>query len=60
MLRTISKAIAEIRASDPDTGVTVYLIREAIKQNKVKHVKTGNKYLVNLRSLKEYLGMEVA
>lgn len=37
------------------TGLAEYFVRQLVKQNKIKFVKAGTKYLLNLDSLIEYL-----
>lgn len=54
-MRTINEAAAEMREADPHTAVTPHFIRQLILAGKVPHVKAGNKYLVNLDGLQEYL-----
>lgn len=37
------------------SGLTKHCIRQLVLQNKIKYVKAGKKYLINLGSLVEYL-----
>ena len=37
------------------SGLAKYSIRQMVLQNKVKYVRTGKKYLINIESLIEYL-----
>lgn len=37
------------------TGLAKYAVRQLVLQNKVKYIRCGKKYLVNLDSLIEYL-----
>lgn len=37
------------------TGLAVYHVRKLVQQRKVKYVRSGSKYLVNVDSLIEYL-----
>lgn len=37
------------------TGLAVYHVRKLVQQRKVKYVRSGSKYLVNVNSLIEYL-----
>lgn len=55
MVRTIDKAIEELRKKDPDTPVTAYTLRRWIKSGVIPSVKSGNKYLVNMEILENYL-----
>ena len=38
-----------------NTGLAKYHVRQLVLQDKIKYVKAGRKYLVNLESLIEYL-----
>lgn len=55
MVRTIEKAVEELRKQDPDTPVTAYMLRRWIKSGVLPSVKSGNKYLVNMEILDQYL-----
>jgi hypothetical protein len=57
MLRSINEALDILKKDDAETAVTVYLIRQLCKTEKVKHIESGKKYLVDMRSLRAYLGM---
>ena len=37
------------------SGLAKYRIRQMVLQNKVKYVRAGKKYLINIESLVEYL-----
>ena len=54
-MRTISEAISEIRAADPNSGITPYRIRQLILCGILPSVRAGNKYLLNLDDLLDYL-----
>ena len=54
-IRTIQQCLNEIRVLDSQTAVTENFIRNLCKDNKVKHFKSGNKYLVNLDDLLDFL-----
>ena len=54
-MRTIQEAAAELRRIDPHTAVTPYFIRRLVLSGTIPHVKAGNKRLVNLDTLLEYL-----
>ena len=58
--RTIKSCLAEIQKWDKDTAVTEHFIRNLIKSEKVVYYKSGNKALVSLGSVLNYLGMEGA
>jgi excisionase family DNA binding protein len=54
-MRTISEAYKAIKESDPQTALTSYAIRRMIVQKAIPSVQSGNRYLVNLDALLEYL-----
>lgn len=54
-IRTIDKAYDEIKAKDPDTALSRYLVRQMIKQGLVPSIKTGNKRLVDVDVLEEHI-----
>ena len=55
MLRSIKKAFDVIASEDPGTAVTVHTIRTWCKEGKIKNLTTGNKILVDIDSLKNYI-----
>ena len=54
-MRTIQEAAAELRRIDPHTAVTPYFIRRIVLDGTIPHVRAGNKRLINLDTLLEYL-----
>jgi len=58
MLRSIKKAFDEIKARDADTAVTVHTIRTWCKQGKIKCLNAGNKVLVDMQSLLDYIDIK--
>lgn len=44
-----------IRQAAAEAGIAEYFLRQLVKQNKVRYVRAGKKYLVNLDSLISYL-----
>lgn len=54
-MRTISEAVSEIRAADPNSAVTPYRVRQLILSGVLPSVRAGNKYLIDLDVLIEYL-----
>lgn len=54
-MRTATGVMAEIKAQDPDTEVTLHYIRYLIKENLVPVVCVGTKKLVNVDLLIERL-----
>jgi hypothetical protein len=55
-MRTIKKAIAELREVDMDCCVSEYWLRCAVKVGTIPSVMAGNKALINFDKLLEYLG----
>lgn len=58
MLRSIKKALDDVKASDPETAVTIYSIRKWCKEGKIKCIMTGKKILVDMQSLHNYLNIK--
>lgn len=58
MLRSIKKSFDIIKAGDPETGITVHTIRQWCKQGKIKCLTAGNKVLVDMDSLMNYITFE--
>ena len=54
-MRMASGVLAEIKAMDPGTQVTLHYIRGIIKAEKVPVIKSGCKKLVDLDKVLEYL-----
>ena len=55
MLRSIRKSFEIIKQNDPETAITVHTIRTWCKQGQVKSLNAGNKVLVDMDSLFEYI-----
>lgn len=56
--RTIPKAYNYIKEIDPDSGVTLYMIRKLAEQEKISITKSGRKTLVDVDSLMAFLSGE--
>jgi len=54
-MRTQSQALVEVKKLDPNTALTAHALRQLVLQKKIKFVCVGNKKLINLDSLLEYL-----
>lgn len=54
-MRLIKECVAEIKALDPGTAVTEYYIRGLVKTGKIPVAMAGNKALINLDGLLNYL-----
>jgi len=57
-MRTIEKAAAELKAADPETALSEYMLRRLILSGQIPSVKPGGKYLVNMDVLERYLNNE--
>ena len=58
-IRTIAKAIEEIKRIDPETAITARFIKEGIANGKIPIIKVGNKVLVNMESIYTFLEGEL-
>ena len=54
-MRTLEQCATYFKEKDPDTTLTRYRIRQLVLDGTIPHVMCGNKYLVNLDRLIEYL-----
>ena len=54
-MRIATDVLAEIKALDPDTRITLHYIRSIINQGKVPVRKAGTKKLVDVDKVLEYL-----
>ncbi len=54
-VRTIKKAYEEIKRSDPNTCLTEHHIRQLAMNGVIPCRKAGNRYLLDLDGLLEYL-----
>ena len=55
MIRTINGAVAELKKEDPNSAISTDMLRRWIIGGKLKHTKSGNKYLINMDVLKEFV-----
>ena len=58
MLRSIKKAFDIIKAEDAETAITVHTIRTWCKQGKIKCLTAGNKVLVDMQNLLDYIAIK--
>lgn len=54
-MRSIPKAVEEIRTKDPESCVSACVLRRWAKEGKIPTVKTGKNFLVNLDALEAFL-----
>lgn len=59
-MRTIKQCLEYFHKEDPESSISEYYLRTLIKRqnNKIPIFRTGNKVLVNLDGLLEYLNSE--
>lgn len=58
MERAINKPFMTLKETCAYTGLSVYQLRNGVKDGSVPHIKTGNKYLVNVPLFLEKLNRE--
>lgn len=54
-MRTIDQAAEWLRATDPDTAFTRTALRRLVTTGELPCVRVGQKYLISLETLEEYL-----
>lgn len=54
-MRTIQEAYKTIKESDPETALSPHAIRRMVLQKTIPFIQSGNKYLINLDALEEFL-----
>ena len=54
-MRTIDQAAAWLQENDPGTAFTKTALRRLVVSGKLASVKVGQKYLINLDTMEEYL-----
>ena len=54
-MRTATGVVDELRAVDPNTAVSVHLVRQLINSGAVPSVPSGNRKLVSVDAVCEYL-----
>lgn len=56
-MRTINEALALIRKQDPETAVTYNFIRKLLDGDRVRHFRSGSRYILNFDDLLNELNM---
>lgn len=56
-MRTINEALALIRKQEPETAVTYNFIRKLLDGDKVRHFRSGSRYILNFDDLLNELNM---
>ena len=54
-MRTIPKAMEELKKADPETAVTKWALEKWIKSGELPHVKSGAYTLINMDNLYAFL-----
>lgn len=54
-VRTLQEAYKELRAADPNCGLTKTALRRLVVDGKIQSSRVGCKYLVNMDALERYL-----
>lgn len=54
-MRTIDQAAEWLQATDPDTALTKTALRRLVTTGKLPSVRVGQKYLIALETLEDYL-----
>lgn len=54
-MMTIDQVISSIKHEDRDTAITRYFVRQLCIENKIVHIKAGQKYLINYDKFIDYL-----
>lgn len=54
-IRTIKQAIQTIKEQDPESCFSEYCLRQLVKSDKLKCHRAGNRYLIDMDLLEEYL-----
>lgn len=54
-MRTLPKAVEEIKKQDPESCINIHALRHWVKQKKIPSVKAGKNYFINMADLENYL-----
>lgn len=54
-IRTIDKAYDELKKRDPETAISRYLVRQIVKQGKIPCIQAGNRKLIDVDVLADYV-----
>lgn len=54
-MRTVTQTMQYLRENDPNSAITEWWLRQMLRSGELKHHRAGNKYLINLDYLEEYL-----
>ena len=59
MYRTISETLDIIKSLDKNTSITLYYLRTLCKSGQIQVLNAGDKILINLNSLGEFLQLDL-
>lgn len=54
-IRTLGKAIKELKEKDPQCDLTLSALRKKVINNEIPYSRCGNKYLVDIETLPQIL-----
>lgn len=54
-MRTIKQSLEELKKNDPNCAISEWWIRQIVKNGKLPSHRAGNRYLINLTLLEEFL-----
>ena len=54
-IRTINEAVQMIRKEDPESRISVYMIRQLAYNEKIRSIKSGSKVMIDFDSLLAFL-----
>ena len=57
-MRTIDQCVAYFKENDPGSSISYYCLSQLVKKNKISYTKAGNKSLINLDKLIEFLNRD--
>jgi|GEM_PF-1233678 len=54
-MRTIKKALTALKDEDKETCITENFIRGAVRENKIRSIKAGNRFLIDQSDLENLI-----
>lgn len=54
-MRTITQTVQQIKQNDPESCISEWYLRKIVKSGKLKCHRAGNRYLIDMDCLDEYL-----
>ena len=54
-MRTIKKALAALKNEDKETCITENFIRGAVRENRIRSIKAGNRFLIDQSDLENLI-----